>query len=294
MSASRLYLSLLVIGAVWGLTIPLIKIAAGGGHHTVGLVFWQLVISTLALGVMLVVQRTGLSWRRRDVLLYLYIAFIGTLIPNSFSFTAAAHLPAGILAIGISMVPLFAMPVALGLGLERPEARRFLGVGLGALAILLIAGPDSALPEGIEPVWVLVALVAPFCYAFEGNVVAKVGTGGLSPVQLLFSASLIGTIIAAPYALTGGRFIPLWPMGVVELAIIGNGLFHAAAYAGYLFLISRAGPVFSSQTAYLVTGSGVVWSMILLGERYSLWVWLAFAILFAGVALVQPKRREAA
>ena len=49
----------------------------------------------------------------------------------------------------------------------------------------------------------------------------------------------------------------------------------------------------ASQIAYLVTGFGVLWSMVLLGERYSLWVWAAFALMLLGVALVQPLSEEA-
>ena len=43
-----------------------------------------------------------------------------------------------------------------------------------------------------------------------------------------------------------------------------------------------AGSVFASQIAYLVTGFGVVWSMLLLGERYSAPVWAAFALMLRG------------
>jgi drug/metabolite transporter (DMT)-like permease len=63
---------------------------------------------------------------------------------------------------------------------------------------------------------------------------------------------------------------------------------NALAYAGYVWLVGRAGSLFASQVAYLVTGFGVLWSMILLGERYSAWVWAAFALMLVGVALVQP------
>ncbi len=50
-----------------------------------------------------------------------------------------------------------------------------------------------------------------------------------------------------------------------------------------------AGSVFASQCAYLVTGSGVIWAMVLLGERFQPVVWLALAVMLAGVALVQPR-----
>jgi drug/metabolite transporter (DMT)-like permease len=48
--------------------------------------------------------------------------------------------------------------------------------------------------------------------------------------------------------------------------------------------------VFTSQISYFVTGSGVVLGMIFYGERHSPWIWAALALMFAGLALVKPKR----
>jgi len=44
--------------------------------------------------------------------------------------------------------------------------------------------------------------------------------------------------------------------------------------------------------AYLVTGFGVIWAMLLLGERYSVWVWMAFALMLVGIALVKPHESD--
>ena len=71
----------------------------------------------------------------------------------------------------------------------------------------------------------------------------------------------------------------LWPAALI----------HALVYAGYVWLVGRAGAVFAAQVAYLVTGFGVLWAMLLLGERYSRWVWAALALMLAGLALVQPR-----
>ncbi|MGL6209808.1 MAG: EamA/RhaT family transporter, partial [Paracoccaceae bacterium] len=64
---------------------------------------------------------------------------------------------------------------------------------------------------------------------------------------------------------------------------------HALLYAGYVGLAARAGAVFASQTSYIVTASGVFWAMILLGERFSPFVWAAMAVMLVGLALVQPR-----
>jgi drug/metabolite transporter (DMT)-like permease len=58
-------------------------------------------------------------------------------------------------------------------------------------------------------------------------------------------------------------------------------------------MIGSGGAVFASQVAYLVTGFGVLWSMILLGESYSIWIWSALIVIIAGLFLTQPRPRPA-
>jgi drug/metabolite transporter (DMT)-like permease len=67
---------------------------------------------------------------------------------------------------------------------------------------------------------------------------------------------------------------------------------HALVYAAYVWLAARAGAVFATQTAYFVTGSGVLWAMLLLGERFSAWVWAALVVMLLGLFLVQPRERS--
>ena len=68
---------------------------------------------------------------------------------------------------------------------------------------------------------------------------------------------------------------------------------HTCAYTGFLWLLGRAGAVFAAQVAYLVTGFGMLWAMLILGERYAGWVWLAFVAMLVGIFLVQPRANTA-
>ena len=72
--------------------------------------------------------------------------------------------------------------------------------------------------------------------------------------------------------------------------ILASSLIHSVVYASYFWMVGRAGSVFAAQVAYLVTGFGVVWAMILLGESYSGWVWLALGLVLGGLFLVQPRK----
>lgn len=289
----RLTGALVLLGAGWGLTQPLIKITVNAGYQPFGLIFWQMLIGTLVLG--------GLRWRligrmpirAKTCAAWLMIATIGSLIPGASSYRAAFHLPAGIMSIVIATIPMMAFPIALALGNDRFSARRLAGITLGLIGVGFIALPDASLPERAMIAFLPLALIAPFCYAVEGNIVAKWGTAGLDPVQVLFGASAIGTLIALPLAIGSGHFfVPRAPFILADVTLLLSGVIHVLVYTGYVWLIGRAGAVFAGQISYLVTGTGVFWAMLLLGETYSLWIWLALACMIFGLTLVQPRVAE--
>lgn len=281
---------LVAMGAAWGLTIPLTKYAVTAGYRDFGIIFWQFALGALVLGLILRLRGRPLLIAPRHWGFCLAIAVLGTLGPNWAGHTAAIHLPAGIMSIVISSVPLLAWPIAMVLGLDQFAPIRALGLALGFGAILLIALPESSLPDPAMAVWLPLALVAPAFYAIEGNYVAKRGTGGLDPVEVLFGASVIGMLIAGLLApITGVWITPLPPYGLPDLAVVASALLHAGAYTGYVWLVGRAGAVFAAQVAYLVTAFGILWAALLLSESYSAWVWAALTLLFAGLFLVQPR-----
>ncbi|MEM1375023.1 MAG: DMT family transporter [Pseudomonadota bacterium] len=281
---------LVLLGAGWGITGPLAKIAVSTGYEAFGLVFWQMAIGVIVLGGVTLSRGKGLPLTRSTLRVYLMIAFIGTIIPNSVSYAAYIHLQSGLMSVLLSLVPMFAFPVALAFGLERFSLVRFIGLALGLVGVGIVLVPDSALPEPGLAIWVVFALIAPLCYAFEGNLVARFGLAGLDPVQALFGASVLGVVISLPLALSTGQFIdPRGPWTVADGALLAAGIVHACVYSTYVWLVGRAGPTFAVQVSYLVTGFGIVWAILLLSEDYSPYLWAALGLMLAGMALVQPR-----
>ena len=58
-------------------------------------------------------------------------------------------------------------------------------------------------------------------------------------------------------------------------------------------VIRLAGPLFASQTGYVVTLAGVIWGIYLFGETHSAWVWGSVVVMMLGLALVTPRRTDA-
>ena len=292
MTAARFRLTtfLLLLGAGWGLTQPLTKITVTAGYQPFNLIFWQLLIGAVVLGALRWRTLGRLPVSAKTLAVWLMIATIGTIVPNATSYRAAFFLPSGIMSIVIATIPMMAFPIALALGNDQFSLRRFSGLLLGLVGVGLIALPEASLPERAMLAFLPLALVAPFCYACEGNIVAKWGTAGLDPVQVLFGASAIGTVIALPLAVgTGQFFLPQPPFILADMTMVLSSVIHVLVYTGYVWLIRQAGPVFAGQVSYIVTGSGVLWAMLLLGESYSLWVWAALGAMAIGLSLVQPR-----
>lgn len=287
-------LALVVLGAGWGVTMPLSKIAVSTGYRQFGLIFWDVAIGTVFLAVVLALRRRALPFSLTALRVWAMIAALGTLIPGFASYQAIRYLPAGVMSILLSLVPMLAFPIALGLGLERFSRRRLAGLLAGLCGVLLLVLPEASLPDPAMLIWVPLAMVAPVCYAFEGNFVVRWGTAGLGPMQVLMGASLVAAVVSLPLALATGQFIsPLRSYGAPEWALIVAAIIHVLTYTGYVWLVSSAGAIFAIQVSYLVTGFGVLASLAILGESYSPFIWAALGLVLAGVFLVQPRRQEA-
>jgi drug/metabolite transporter (DMT)-like permease len=287
------WIVMLSIGTFWGSTIPLAKVAVSTGYQPLGLIFWQLVIGVLFLGLFLIFRGWRPRLNREKLFFYLLLSIFGTLLPNSFSYLAAAQLPAGVMAIAIATVPMWGLVMALGIGLEKFSALRVFGVLIGFIAMVMIAAPQTSLPDPEKAVFVLVALIAPFCYGVETNLIALKTPKDTDAISTLFMASLVGLIIVAPLTIGSGQWIDLsvtWDAPIY--ALVASSVIHAVTYVGYIWLVGFGGPVFGVQVAYPVTLSGVLLSIMFLGEGYSAWIWAALVLVIFGLVLVQPKLHD--
>ena len=295
--ANRLVLIgvLLVIGISWGATIPLAKIAVSSGHAPLGITFWEQVIVAVVLGLLLIARsaifrrRMLIPLDRASLVYYTIIAALGAVLPNLFSYWAMSQLPAGIMAIIVYSVPMFALSIAISASIEPFVPYRMLGVCLGGAAVVLLVAPDTSLPDPEKAIFVFVGLVAPFCYGMEGNYIARFTPPAVDPVLTLFCAAIIGALVTAPLSLVTGGWIDMpGAFTSSKQAIVALSIIHAAAYTGYIWLVGKAGPVFSSQVAYVVTVSAMFLSAIFLDEAYSPYTFASLALMITGLILVQP------
>jgi drug/metabolite transporter (DMT)-like permease len=246
-------------------------------------------VAATLTGLIVAWRRQPIPLTRRALTFALVVAVLGTLLPNVAFYLAVERLPAGVMSVVISAVPILALPLAVALGRDRLDGPRVVGVVLGLAGVAVIAAPGAALPDPSLAPWLLVALLGPLLYAVEANFVASTGTAGLDPAQAIFLASLMSVLLSGALALGTGQVIdPREPWGSPEWALTSMAAISALTYVAYVWLAREGGAVFASQLSYVVTVSGVLWAAVLLGERPGPGLWLALALLLGGLALVRP------
>ena len=294
--ASRLWAwgVLLTMGLAWGLSFSLAKIAATAGIHPLSITFWEAAGAGAILLVVSGARGRVIPISRELILLYLAAGLLGMVIPGTIFFYAAAHVPAGVLSISIAIIPVLTFATSAVLRLEPLVLVRIAGVILGVISIVLLVGPQQSLPDPAQLPWVLLSLIAAVCYAALNVMVAVWKPHRTTSFTATTGMFVAASLIMVPILYATGTFVPFaWPWRDAEWAMLGLGAINAVSYALFFYLIEIAGPVFSSQTANLVTLFGVLWGIVIFGEQHSAWVWLSLTAMMAALALVAPRERVA-
>ena len=285
------FLILIILGLGWGLSFTLGKIAITAGGTPIGLTFWQSLFSGLILLAYVFFRHGKIIIPKIMFLPIVIITFLSVVIPNIIFYACIEHLDAGVLSISVSVIPLFTYLIAMGLRMDKFKVRRVIGLITGFCALLILILPENSLPDKRAIPWVLLALNCALCYALENIYIDRLALQNFGPIRLVCAVSFVSAIITFLLSLVMDQFFILQPTNLyLFISTLGLGFISATAYSIFIYLIGRAGSVFSSQVGYLVTFFGVVWGIIILGESHSVFVWISLAMIMMGIFLVQPKQ----
>ena len=202
-------------------------------------------------------------------------------------------MPAGVLAITVTLVPILTYGLALLMRSEIFSATRLTGIMLGTVSIFLLVVPKNSLPESASLIWVLLACFSSLCYAIENIYLAKRGTDDVGAIRLACGTCLFSAIILAPVGIaTNNMFMLDVTNGLITTSIVTLAVINATAYSAFVACITIAGPLFASQVGYVVTLAGVFWGIAIFGETHSIWVWASLVTMLLGLMLVSPRKQH--
>ena len=284
---------LLSLGAMWGAITVMAKFITMAGVPALGYAFWQtfgagiiLLLVSLARGKPAPLGRTYLRY-------YLVVGAIGSAIPTTNLFYALSNLPAGIVALVITTVPLFTYMLSLAARVEGFDWRRAVGIGLGLVGALLMLLPEGSLPSREMIPFVILAFLSPFFYSLNSIYAIKYHPLQMDSMHAAGGMMLFSSFMLLPASLATGTFHPLWiGFTLADGLILAHMGLAALTFYMYFVLLRRTGPVYFSQVAFIVTINAMIWGIILFDEQHSMWIWLALALVFGGVALVNWRHKK--
>ena len=284
---------MLLAGACsYAMTFSLNRIAITEGIPVFPFVFWQ------GVGAGTVALVAGLALGQRPSLKLIYLrfyfifGFIGIALPYTMLALAAPRVPAGSIALTLTLSPILTYAFAILFRLDRARLLRVGGILLGLAGILVVLAPGSSLPDpGMAP-WLLLAFGSPVCYAFGSVTVVFLRPAGSKPIPLTCGIAFASAILLVPVmAAADSWWVFDGTMTAGDWSLIGGGALTACFFVIGLEVIRMVGPVFFSTNGYIGPLAGMGWAALFFGEVPSPWIGLAVGLLFAGLFLVNRTSR---
>jgi drug/metabolite transporter (DMT)-like permease len=275
------------MGLIWGVPYLLIKVAVGGVAPPV------LVLGRVTIGAAILLP---LAMRRRELAVLrphwpwlMVFALVEIVIPWLLLSEAETRLSSSLTGLLVAAVPIIVAVLARFTGSkDRMSAVRWAGllIGLGGVALLL--GPGA--PHG-DTGSVAEVLGVALCYAI-GPLIASRKLSQLPPLGMTASCLAFAAVIYAPLAALAWPSAA--PAGKVLGAIAGLAvLCTAIAFLGFFALIAEVGPARATVITYVNPAVAVALGVLVLGERVTLAMAGAFALILAGSVLATRSVRQA-
>ena len=205
---------------------------------------------------------------------------------------AASHLPAGILAVIVNIVPILAYPMALFAQSEPFSRLRFSAVLCALSGLMLILLPQTSLPSPDMVPWILSALLTPLCFAFCSVYISRQRPANSHTLSLATGTLIFSSLMLTPIVLFSGHFYALhFPLSPPDWIILLEIVLSSLGYILFFTLIKIAGPVYYSFVDTIVAVTGLFWAYLIFDEKLNIWTGSAVVFILLSLVLISKRRR---
>ena len=276
----RFFLQLVILGAIWGGSFPLMRVAVDG-FNPLALIEVRVAIGAIFLTSILIL-RGEMHQLRGRAKHFLVLGAINSAIPFSLFAFAAKLQTAGLSSVLNSTAPLFSAVIAFAWLGERLRGIQTIGLVIGFCGVVVLATSKSTLDGQV--IAIAAGLLAAFLYGIAAHYSRRNFSG--CPPLAVACGSLIGASVlllpTIPWVLPyKAPTIKIW-MCAVLLGVMCTGI----AYILYFRLIERFGAARTMTVAYLIPIFGVIWGFVFLNEPLTIRMLCGGAVVLAGTILV--------
>jgi len=292
----RAPLYVLIFGALFGATISMAKFAAGYGIAPLTLIFWQMLIGGILLGITAALKKQPMRFSVRHLRYYFIAGILGNALPTTLAFMAAIKIGTALTGLVYPLSPVFTYAFSLVMRIDRLQKLKIWGMCLGLAGALLIIVPSTVsqtaeASSSLPPLWVGLAFSIPVLLGL-GNIYRSMDwPKGSASLPLAAGMLLATSILLLPVLILSDA--PFWPdfSTNVPIAIFAGNIMMS--YVGFIFYFELqriAGPVYFSQISYFITITTMVFGLMIFGESIEWYVIPSIGLIFSGLFLVSKNR----
>ncbi|MEB8432072.1 DMT family transporter [Cocleimonas sp. KMM 6892] len=275
-------LLLIFLAAIWGSSFIFMR-ASVESFGPVGLIALRIIVAALCMFVFLLKRRRFLEFVKHWRIL-LIVGLLNSAIPFLFLAYASLNLTGGTVSILNAMTPVFTAWITHIWLHDKMTKLQFFGMFLSITGLVFLAWDKVSLNLAS---WlpILSGVSAAISYGIATNLAKRY----LADVSImtstsgsLFFSGIFMSLLLIPF-MPDVHNIPSiqWIYGIA----LGS-LCTALAYIIYFNLIKSIGPMKTASVTFLIPIFSFIWGYLLLGERVTLRMWIATAIILCGMCLV--------
>ncbi len=282
---------LLLLGMLWGAVPSISKyVLTRTDIHPLSYSAWILVIAACVLIVINLVN--GRKLPPRHLMFYTVCGLTSSAIPTTIMYYAVVWIPAGLMALLMTVAPIFTYLFGVAVKVEKYHILKTIGLLFAFIGVVLILMPGTV-EQMNAPVWaILLGLLTPAFYSINMVYAALRRPENLHVMDMSVGMLVVAAITMVVVAATFESIYPLWNADpYIALLVVYHGTLTATAFCFFYYLIKLAGPLFSSQVTYTVTIFGIMIGAYVHNEVLPLLVWVATISMFLGIGFIQRARR---
>lgn len=212
------------------------------------------------------------------------VGAVGNLLPFFLFPWAQQFVASGLAGVYMAFMPIWTVALAYFFAGESLNTRKLTGFALGFAGVMILMGPDvlkGALSSDVKAQGAL--LFATLLYAVSAVLARRAPP--IRPRVFAAGMMIVSAVLAAPALLLVDFQTESWSMASI-VSVIGLGVFPTGLNGVLIImLIRRAGAGFMSLSNYITPLWAVAMGAVIFGERLDMTVFIALALILAGVAV---------
>lgn len=277
-------LGVVFLGAIWGLSFPLIKMALEG-FTPITMIALRLGVAAILMNAILYSRGLRLPTTRRAWRDVIIVGVIGMAVPWTLIAWGEQYISSGLTAILIGMTPIFTMLLTLVWSREEQLGWvRSLGVAMGFVGVAIavnVLNLDLVVGNSLA---LLAVLLAALCYAVSA-IFSRRAFRGVAPMVSASGTLIVGASVLLPLVfLVDGGLPTTMPPLTAMLGLLGLTLFGTViAYLIFYTALDILGAPRTIMTTYLVPIFALVFAWLLLGEPIGVHTVVGLGLVLGGI-----------